>query len=78
MRVFAENSVGLGFSWSVSYIKLIPTHEFICRGKKWPKCHFLTYIFLSWVGLTLQEFTVFITIFMGFFNPTEFGESQTL
>ena len=27
IRVFAEISVGLGFLWSVSYIKLIPTHE---------------------------------------------------
>ena len=36
----AENSVGLGFLYSVTSIKPILTHEkiFGC-GKKWPKCH---------------------------------------
>ena len=43
IRVLAENLVGLGFLWSVSYIKPIPTHKKnICCGTKWPKCHFLT------------------------------------
>ena len=40
-RVIAENLVVLGFVWSVSCIKSIPTHDFLfCCGKKWPKCHF--------------------------------------
>ena len=39
--VFDENSVGLDFLQSVSYIKPILTHEKnICFEKKWPKCHF--------------------------------------
>ena len=33
--------VGLGCLYSVSYIKLIPTHEeLFAVGKKWPECHF--------------------------------------
>ena len=42
IRVLADNSVGLDFLQSVSYIKSIPTHEkiFAVYGKKWPKCHF--------------------------------------
>ena len=58
-RVFAENSVGLGFLYSVCYMKPIPTHEKVFAvGKKWPKCHFSTYFFLGWVGLGLESSSV--------------------
>ena len=41
--VFAENVVGFGFLWSVSYIKVSPNpRKIICCGKKWPKCYSLT------------------------------------
>ena len=30
----------------------------ICCGKTWPKCHFLTYFFLVWVGLGLGSWAV--------------------
>ena len=54
LRTFAENWVGLGFSWSVSYIKPISAHEkLVAVGKKkrWPECHF--WPDFSWVGLAL-------------------------
>ena len=67
---------GWGFLQSVSYIKLIPTHEKIfCCGKKWPKCHFLTYFFLGWVGLGVAEFVGFVTVNV-FQHPS--GWSQRL
>ena len=51
-RVFAEFLVGLGFLWSVSCIKPIPTHEkvILLREKSDPNATFFTY-FLFWVGL---------------------------
>ena len=52
--VFAENLVGIGFLYSVSYIKSIPTHEkLFAVGKSGPNAPF-NLIFLgvgsSWVG----------------------------
>ena len=57
--VFAEKFVGLGFLWSVSYIKPIPTHEniFLLREKLAEMPPF-TYFFLDWVGLGLGSSTV--------------------
>ena len=42
--VLPENLVGLGFLWSVSYIKSIPTppKKSIRCGEKWPKVLILT------------------------------------
>ena len=58
--VFAENLVGIGFLYSVSYIKSIPTHEkLFAVGKSGPNSTF-NLIFLGlgwpWVG----EFVGFI------------------
>ena len=78
IRVFAENLVGLGFLWSVFLYKTNPNpRKTICCGKKWPKCHFLTYFFLGWVvalGWGVRRFHSNIYMFS---NPTEFGISQT-
>ena len=62
IRVFAENLVGLGFLYSVSYINPIPTHEkLFAGGKSGPNatCN-LIYLGLGrpWVG----EFVGFIII----------------
>ena len=48
--VFAENLVGLGFLYSVSYIKPIPTHEkIIVVGKSGPNATFhLFFLGLGW------------------------------
>ena len=67
--MFAENSVGLGFLYSVSYIKPIPTHEKVLAvGKSGPVATF-NLIFLGlgwpWVG----EFVGLIIIMMCF--PTQ-------
>ena len=74
--MFAETLVGLGFLWSVSYIKSIPTHEkLFAVGKSGPNATF-SLIFLGlgwpWVG----DFVGFITILNVFSNPTELGKSQ--
>ena len=56
IAVFAENLVGLGFLYSVSYVKSTPTHEklFAHREvKSGPSATFLTSFFLGWVGLGL-------------------------
>ena len=65
--------------WSVSYIKLVPTHEKkIAVGKSGPNGHFLTYFCLgfglgwSWVG----EFVGFRNFFFMFSNPTEVCKSH--
>ena len=55
--MFAENLVGFGFLYSVSYIKSIPTHEILFAvGKSGPNATF-DLIFLglgwSWVELVL-------------------------
>ena len=59
--MFAENSVGLGFLQSVSYIKSIPTHEkiFGC-GKKngGPNATFNLLFPLGWDGLGLGSSSV--------------------
>ena len=65
--------VELGFLWSVSYIKPIPTPEKILAvGKKWPKCHFRP--LFAWVrlagGFGIRRFHRNIYMFS---NPTDFG-----
>ena len=75
--VFAENLVGLGFLYSVSYIKPIPTQEKIfAAGKSGPNVTF-NRIFIGlgwpWVG----EFVGFIIIFTRFPTQQNFGKSQT-
>ena len=75
--MLAENLIGLGFLYSVSYIIPILTHEklFAVR-KKWPKCHFQPTF--SWVGLALgwgiRRFHSNVYMFP---NPTELGISPT-
>ena len=65
-RVFAENLVGLGFLYSVSYIKSIPAHEKIFAVGKSCPISTLNLIFLglgcAWVG----EFVGFRIIFTCF------------
>ena len=61
--VFAENLVGLGFLYSVSYIKPIPTQEKIfAAGKSGPNATFnllrSILIGLGWVGLGLGSSSV--------------------
>ena len=63
-RVLPDNLVGLGFLYSVSYVKSFPTHEkIIAVGKSGPNATF-TVFFLGlgwpWVG----EFVGFIIKFM--------------
>ena len=70
-RVFAESLVGLGFMWSVFYIKPMPTHEkiFLLWKKKSGPIATFNQIFLGfgwpWVG----EFVGFIITFTCF--PTQ-------
>ena len=51
-RVFAENLAGLGFLYSVSYMKSIPTHEkLFAVGKSDPNA--TANLIVSWVRLAL-------------------------
>ena len=64
IRVFAENSVGLGFLQSVSYIKPIPTHEkILCCGEKVAQMPLFTLIFLGLGWPWVEEFVGFIITF---------------
>ena len=67
--MLAENLVGLGFLWSVSYIKSIPTHEKIFAvGKSGPNATFnLIFLGLGWPRV--GEFDGFFIIFICF--PTQ-------
>ena len=52
IRVFADFLVGLGFSWSVSYIKPFPTHEkLFAVAKCGPNATFNLRIFGVWLAL---------------------------
>ena len=63
ITVCAENLVGLGFLWSASYRKPIPTHEKLFAEGKTASNATFNLIFLGlgwpWVG----EFVGFIIIF---------------
>ena len=68
--MFTEHLVGLGFLWSVSWMKSIPTHEkLFAVGKSGQNATLINLIFVglgwSWVG----EFVGFIIIFACF--PTQ-------
>ena len=56
--VFAENLVGLGFLYSVSYIKPIPTQEKIFAAEKVAQMSLSTEFLLGWVGLGLGSSSV--------------------
>ena len=79
-RMFEENLVRLGFSWSVSYIqvKSISPHEkSFAVGKSGPHATFN--LFFSWVGLALGwGVRRFRNNIYTFSNPTEFGKSQNI
>ena len=73
-RVFAENLVGLGFLWSVSYIKPIPTHgKMFAVGKSGPNATFkLIFLGLGWPSVgELVGLIIILTRYM-FSKPTEF------
>ena len=57
-RVFAENLVGLGFLYSISYIKSLHPQKNIYCGKKVAQMPLFTYFFLGWVGLGLGNSSV--------------------
>ena len=69
--MFADNSVGLGFLYPVSYIKSIPTLENF-------QVSLSTYSIFAWVGLAVgwgvRRFRNNTDMFS---NPTEFGKWQT-
>ena len=66
--VFAENLVGIGFLYSVSYIKSIPTHEkLFAVGKSGPIATLNLVLGLGWPWA--GEFVGFIIMFPCF--PTQ-------
>ena len=60
MRVFAENLVGLGFLYSVSYIKSILTHEKIFAVGKGTQTPLFNLFFLGLGWPWVEEFVGFI------------------
>ena len=73
ITVCAENLVGLGFLWSASYRKPIPTHEkLFAVGKSGPTTTFNpTRLGLGWPWVGgVRRFRNNIDMFP---NPTEFG-----
>ena len=67
--MFAENLIGLGFFWSVSYIKSIPTHEKVLAvGESGPNATFhLIFLGLGWPWV--GELVGFVIIFIC--SPTQ-------